>query len=155
MPEASCLLAVDLGLKTGLALFSGDGRLVWYRSSNFGTRTRLRQGLGGIIDGVAGLEHLFLEGGGPLADIWLKEADRRALRVTRVGAESWRQRLLLDRDQRSGALAKRTAGVLARRVISWSGARRPTSLRHDAAEAILLGLYGVLQLGWLEKNPLE
>lgn len=38
-------------------------------------------------------------------------------------------------------------------MIDWSGARRPTSLRHDAAEAIMIGLWGVLHLGWLVPSP--
>ena len=44
---------------------------------------------------------------------------------------------------------------LARRVIEWSNAPRPTSLRHDAAEAILIGLWGVLQAGQLPRLPTE
>jgi hypothetical protein len=50
-------------------------------------------------------------------------------------------------------LAKRRAIEMARRVIEWSDAPRPTSLRHDAAEAILIGLFGVLELGWLDRLP--
>jgi hypothetical protein len=38
-------------------------------------------------------------------------------------------------------------------VIDWSGAARPTSLRHDAAEAVLVGLWGVIDAGWLEGPP--
>ncbi|MFP2902614.1 hypothetical protein ACLEQD_40940, partial [Corallococcus sp. 4LFB] len=56
---------------------------------------------------------------------------------------------------RSGALAKDAADGLARRVIDWSHAPRPTSLRHDAAEAILLGLWGALEVGWLAQVPVE
>jgi hypothetical protein len=51
---------------------------------------------------------------------------------------------------RSGTQAKDVADRLARRVIEWSAAARPTSLRHDAAEAILAGLWGVKELGWLD-----
>jgi hypothetical protein len=47
------------------------------------------------------------------------------------------------------------AADLARRVIAWSNATRPTSLRHDAADAILIGLWSVLELGWLETLPDE
>ena len=47
-----------------------------------------------------------------------------------------------------------TGWLLARQVIEWSGARRPTSLRHDAAEAILVGLWAVLQEGWLDHSPI-
>ena len=70
-----------------------------------------------------------------------------------MSAETWRELFLLPRDQQSGAQAKLVAARLARRVIEWSGAPRPTSLRHDAAEAILVGLWGVLNAGWLRRLP--
>jgi hypothetical protein len=53
---------------------------------------------------------------------------------------------------RSTRVAKRTAAEVARRIIEWSGAPRPTSLRHDAAEAILIGLWGAIVLGWLDRR---
>lgn len=71
-----------------------------------------------------------------------------------ASAEDWRASLLYPREQRSGIDAKRTADVLARRVIEWSRAPRATSLRHDAAEAILIGFWGALSLGWLASVPL-
>lgn len=147
------LLAVDLGLTTGLALYGPDGRLCWYRSKNFGTTARLRRGAAGLLEEIPGLAWLVLEGGGSLADIWEREAERRQLDVLRVSAEVWRRQFLYDRQQRSAALAKRAAGSLARQVIEWAGAPRPTSLRHDTAEAIMVGLWGVLQVGWLAEPP--
>jgi hypothetical protein len=149
------LLAVDLGLKTGLALYGEDGRLLWYRSHNFGTTERLRRGAHGILRELTGVSAMVIEGGGNLAVVWEKEAQLRGIAVRRVGAEVWRQVFLLPREQRTGGDAKRHAGEMARRVIDWSGAARPTSLRHDAAEAILIGLWGVLQLGWLSSLPKE
>ena len=110
------LLAVDLGLKTGLALFGENGKLIWYRSHNF------------------------IEGGGNLATVWEKEAERRGLAWHQIGAGEWRQLLLYSREQRSGPEAKKHAGEFARKVIEWSGTAHPTSLRHDAAEAIMIGL---------------
>jgi hypothetical protein len=149
------LLAVDLGLRTGLACYNQDGRLTWYRSHNFGSTARLRRGVPGILGGVSDLAWLVVEGGGPLADIWEHEALRRQVSVRRVSAETWRQQLLYPREQRSGLQAKQSADDLARRVIIWSGAPRPTSLRHDAAEAILIGLWGVIDVGWLERLPAD
>jgi hypothetical protein len=147
------LLAVDLGLRTGWALYGQDGRLQWYRSHNFGTATRLRRAVRGLLDERPGLTWLVLEGGGHLADIWKREAERRRIRVRQIGAEVWRQMFLLPRQQRRGSQAKASAGILAKRVIAWSNARRPTSLRDDAAEAILIGLWGVLDVGWLTEVP--
>lgn len=147
------LLAVDLGLRTGLALYAGDGRLLWYRSQNFGSQARLRRAVHGLLGGIPDLAWVVLEGGGPLAEIWEKEAGKRGVAVLRIAAERWRERLLLVREQRTGKQAKHSADELARRVIDWSGAPRPTSLRHDAAEAVLVGLWGVLEVEWLERVP--
>ncbi len=147
------LLAVDLGLRTGLALYGQDGRLQWYRSHNFGTAARLRRAVRGLLDDIPGLTWLVLEGGGHLADIWKREAERRRIRVRQISAEVWRQLLLLPRQQRRGSQAKASAGDMAKRIIVWSNARRPTSLRDDAAEAILIGLWGTLDIGWLTEVP--
>ena len=149
------LLAVDLGLRTGLALFGADGRLRWYRSQNFGTATRLRRAVHGLLRETPGVRWLVLEGGGNLAEIWTREGERTGLTVVRIPAERWRETLLYTREQRSGAQAKHHAGELARRVIDWSAAPRPTSLRHDTAEAVLVGLWGALHVGLLEQVPPE
>jgi len=147
------LLAVDVGLRCGLALYGRDGRLRWYRSTNFGSASRLRRGSEPLLAGIPGLDRLVLEGGGPLAEIWQKGAQRLGIPWQQVSADQWRRRLLLDRDRRSGRQAKQRADDLAREVIAWSRAAAPTSLRHDAAEAILVGLDAVIGLGWLERPP--
>jgi hypothetical protein len=149
------LLAVDVGLRTGLAFYHREGRLLRYRSQNFGSALRLRRGVRRLLAETPGLLRLVLEGGGPLGEIWSREAQRRDLPVRRVSAEEWRERLLLPRERRSGARAKDSAGEMARKVIDWSGAAQPTSLRHDAAEAILIGLWGLLDAGWLVELPRE
>jgi len=147
------LLAVDIGIRTGLALFGDDGRLRWYRSHNLGAKSRLRRAVPGIIGDSPDLEWLVLEGGGDLADVWRREAERQGVGVIDTTAEEWRRLLLHPRQQRNGAEAKQHADALARRVIGWSGARKPTSLRHDAAEAILAGLAGAIEVGWLPGVP--
>ncbi len=149
------LLAVDLGLRTGLALYGADGRLRWYRSQHFGSNARLKRGAYGLLSELGEVRHLVVEGGGDLADLWTKEGERRGLQVRRVDAGTWRRVLLYPRERRAGADAKAHADRLARRVIEWSGAARPTSLRHDAAEAILVGLWGVIGAGWLPGVPAE
>lgn len=143
-PPSTVLLAVDCGLKTGLALYELSGRLLWYRSHNFGSHARLKKAVWQILTKTAGLTHLVVEGGGPLAEIWLKEGEKRQLQVTQVQAIRWRKDLLLPRQQRSGKQAKQVADELARGIIEKSGAAKPTSLRHDAAEAILVGWWFIL-----------
>lgn len=149
------LLAIDLGLKTGLACFDKDGRLCWYRSQNFGSRTRLRKAASSILKDATTIEVLAIEGGGDIAVPWIHEAERRGLQILQVQAHAWRKHLLLERHQRNGPDAKKYADKLARRVIEWSGAKNPTSLRHDAAEAICTGLWAVHELGWLKNLPVE
>lgn len=144
------LLAVDLGLRTGLALYGADARLSWYRSQHYANRTSLRRGVHGLLDACPEVLHLVLEGGGPIAEIWARDARRRGILVRQIAAEDWRRRFLDPRDQRGRDRSKHSADVLARRIIEWSGAPRPTSLRHDAAEAIVIGLWGVLEIGWLQ-----
>jgi hypothetical protein len=147
------LLAIDVGVKTGLALYGQDGKLRWYGSHNFGSATRLRHGVPTVLHNTPHLACLILEGGGPLADVWKREAERRQIVVRQISAEVWRAHFLYPRQQRRGTQAKAHAMEMARRVIAWSQARRPTSLRDDAAEAILIGLWGALELGWLEHLP--
>lgn len=149
------LLAVDLGVRTGLAVYGADGRLLRYRSQNFGSAARLRRALPALLEAERDLAWLVMEGGGPLADAWTREAARRGLAMLQISAEDWRHDLLYPREQRSGPQAKSIADGLARRVIEWSRAPRPTSLRHDAAEAILIGFWGVLEVGWLAEMPHE
>lgn len=142
------LLAVDLGLKAGLACYGPDGRLAWYRSTSFGTFTRLKRGIPSVLDEVPGLSLLALEGDRHMAELWSKLAEKRGARTLIVRPEQWRERLLLPRQRRSGADAKQTALSVARQVIEESGAKRPTSLNDDVAEAILIGRYGVMLAGW-------
>ena len=66
------LLAVDLGLKSGLALFNRDGTLAWYRSHNFGSRERLKRGIPGILETIPDISAIVMEGGGNLATVWEK-----------------------------------------------------------------------------------
>jgi hypothetical protein len=147
------LLSVDLGYRTGLALFGDDGRLRWYRSHNLGNVRRLRRAVERVLADLDGLVWIVVEGDRRLAEIWRRAARRRGIEVHAVAPEEWRSRLFLDRQVRTATIAKRHAGMLARQVIEWSDAPRPTSLRSDAAEAILIGLWGVLELGWLTDLP--
>jgi len=151
----SALLAVDLGLKAGFAHFGRDGRLQSYRSQNYGKPSRLKRGAHGVLDEHPDLSWIVLEGDRDLADAWRAEAKKRGMRSGWIQAHAWRKRLLNPSQRRSGSDAKEAADVLARKVITWSEAPAPTSLRHDAAEAICIGLWAVLDLGWLDSLPHE
>jgi hypothetical protein len=149
----AALLAVDLGLRTGLALYDRCGKLRWYRSQNYGNMARLRRAVHGLLETIPDLELILLEGGGDIAALWEREASRRGVAVIRISAEIWRRRILHPREQRSGTTAKNRSRDLARKIIEWSGVRLLKSLRHDTAEAILIGLWGALHTGWLTRLP--
>lgn len=135
------LLAIDLGLRCGWAAFDGTGRLLGYGSRHFGNRAALRKAIPQILGQYPQLRSLIVEGGGDLFVPWEKEAARRGILLRQVMGEVWRESILRPSQRTTGADAKEAADDLARKVIERSGARRPTSLRHDAAEAILVGVW--------------
>jgi hypothetical protein len=135
------LLAVDLGLRCGWAAFDEAGRLLDYGSRHFGNRSVLRKAVPQILSQYAGLRRLVVEGGGELFIPWKKEAERRGIAVRQVMGDVWRRDLLNPSQHRSGKDAKEAADKVAREVIERSDAKRPTSLMHDAAEAILVGVW--------------
>lgn len=149
------LLAIDLGLRSGFALYERDGRLVRFFSRSFASISTLKRAAFGVLGDLGPLELVIVEGDRVLGEVWLKAAEKRGARGMFVSPERWRSVLLYAREQRSGKDAKKNADALARAVIEWSKAPRPTSLRHDAAEAILIGLWGVVELGWLDEVPAE
>ena len=147
------LLAVDLGLRAGFAWYDEAGRLQSYRSTNFGSNARLKQGAYRMMREHPELSWVVLEGDPALAEAWMRHAKKQRAHSQCISASAWRKKLLTPSQRRSGSEAKAAADALARRVIEWSGAPRPTSLRHDAAEAICIGLWSVLNLGWLDERP--
>lgn len=150
--DPPALLAIDLGLRTGLASFAGDGRLRWYRSQNFGTVGRLKRG---VLEIVRGHRLVVAEGDRNLGRIWERAAFRVGASFRLTSAEEWRPTLLLPRERRTGRLAKTHADPLARRIIAWSGLTRPTALRHDAAEAIAMGMWAALESALVDELPDE
>ncbi|MFO8076679.1 MAG: hypothetical protein R6T85_11250 [Egibacteraceae bacterium] len=140
--EGSGLLAIDLGLRTGIARFGPDGRLVAYRSQHFGSAAALRRGALRVLR-EWGLPALLVLEGGSYAEAWQRAAGRVDVAVRITTAEVWREGLLTPTERRDAVRAKAAAGRHARQVIAAGGLSRPHSLRHDAAEAICLGAWAV------------
>lgn len=139
------LLAVDLGKRMGLAYFGDQGQLCWYRSFHVGSRESLKGLIWGQLSQIKDLTHLVMEGDAALARLWENAAKKRfePLLVRVIGADVWRKTMLLPREQRSGAEAKAAAIARARACIMASqSAPGSKALRHDTAEAIMIGLWG-------------
>ena len=147
------LLAVDVGLHTGLALYNRDCRLLWYRSHHLADQQKLKRLIAKLLRSTPLPTHIYLEGGGPLAELWQREAVKLERDLVQLQADRWRQRLFYARQHKNSGVAKQQAREMAARVIHLLGNKKPTGLRHDTAEAILVGLYGLLDLGWLERWP--
>jgi len=137
----------------GLAVYARDGQLVRYRSTHFPNVGALKKALPRVLDEAPGLAWLVCEGDRHYRTIWSRLAEKRGARVMWASAESWRGVMLAPWERTDGAQAKASAERLARQVIEVSGAKRPTSLTHDVAEAILIGLWGALEVGWIAALP--
>jgi glutamate-1-semialdehyde aminotransferase len=128
--EKSRFLGVDLGLATGIAVYNRD-------------------------DEIAHVHSVILEGGGDLAEVWQRAAVHRGIHLRIVQAHHWRARFFYPREHRSGPEAKAHAIKMAAQVVDWSETRGVSgaSLGHDAAEAVMVGLFGVIDAGWLADPP--
>lgn len=144
----SALLAVDAGVRTGLALLDRDGRILWCRSHNLGNTARLKKAAARVLYELPALEYLIVEGGGQTAGIWEHAAARRGLPCMLVQAQDWRADFLLPRQMASGNKAKAAACALVAAILRREGWSSPTTPGHDAAEAALVGLWAAVRLGW-------
>ena len=153
--EKSKFVGVDLGLATGIAVYNRDGRLEAVRSRHFQSRDALRAAAGAILDEIPHVQSVILEGGGELAEVWQRAAAHRGIHLRVVQAHEWRSRFFYPREHRNGPEAKEHAVKMAAQVLAWSETRGVSagSLGHDAAEAIMVGLFGVHEAGWLAELP--
>lgn len=152
--EKSSFVGVDLGLATAFAVYDRDGRLTGVRSRRFQSKDALRAAAGAILDEIPHVHSVILEGGGDLAESWQRAAAHRGIHLRIVQAHEWRRMFLYERERRDGAQAKAHAVRLAAQVVEWSAAKGVSAqMGHDAAEAILVGLFGVVEAGWLKDPP--
>ena len=141
----------DLGLKTGFAVYDATGALVSYRASRFPSFAAMKKAAWGVLESYAPLAHVVVEGDKNIAAIWRKAAEKQGLSFRTVSAETWREDVLLPRERRDAASAKKAAADLAEQLIRKSRAPAPTGiLTSDVAEAVLIGRWSAAQLGWLQ-----
>jgi len=139
------LLAIDAGLHCGYAMFDlASTSLLWYRSHNYGQLARLRRGVSTLVSQELPIAVMVVEGGGNVAEPWLKVADFHCIPLVQIHAEAWRSDILYAREQRSGAEAKRAAQHYAQQRMEHAKvAYHYNQVRHDAAEAILIGEWAI------------
>jgi predicted phosphodiesterase len=162
------LLSVDLGLKSGIALFTNDGSLVRYEQFLF-QRETLQADAQKLIkewedeanEEMSGEEkqskitHIAIEGADTLIlKYWTEAAPQMS--ILRVSPEEWRSEMLTNKEKASGSDSKAAARLIARQVVSDFGTmdQHKGKFPTDVAEAVVMGSYVAGKLGWITRNPL-
>jgi hypothetical protein len=153
--EHRCLLAVDLGLRTGTAVFDRNGSVVAVDTWRFHDPESLDLGLKEILT-AHNITHVVIEGEDrKLFYIWRRAIEKfEGVHLARVVADDWRRMLLSKKEMRDARKAKSAAGLIAKQVLKDNEDLRDKKLSSDAAEALLVGRYAVRVLGWItSKEP--
>ena len=165
------LLAVDLGLKSGVALYNKQGKLLRYEQHLF-NRDKLDDEIKAIVEGWESdiqssdtmsssneepwtVTKIALEGGDvAIFNAW--DSAAKDISITRVSPEEWRFHLLSEKERISGAASKAAARLIARQVVSDFGimGNHEGKFKTDVAEAVLLGFYVCKKLGWISRDPI-
>ena len=149
------LLSIDHGLRFGWALFNQEGDLSAYGSQKCGKPRQLKRLAQQCVDNLPKGSLLVVEGGGPLCTYWSKAAHRSSISFEQVAAEEWRFSLCPERVQRTSSELKQWAIIEASRQLRLLKAQRIKALRHDTAEAILVGMWALQKFEWcLPKSQL-
>jgi len=163
------LVAVDLGLKSGVALYSSDGILLRYEQFHF-EKDSLAETVKSLVENWESaanaiavthddeegtrlpyrVTHIALEGAnGYMLQAW---SDARPdLSILRVPPEEWRADLLLEKERTSGSNAKAASRLIARQVVDDFGSmsKHEGKFPTDVAEAVCMGFYVGRKLGWM------
>ena len=158
--DVSYLLAVDLGLRTGVSIFDSSGKLLSFEDFLFASTEDLLQGAVSLIARWeerlnTKITHIAIEG----SDIMLWKAWMEAATSERhllsVKPSDWRNDLLLPKEQSNGLTAKAASRLIARQIVADHGVMPvpETEFQTDAAESILLGLHVARRLNWIVGEP--
>jgi hypothetical protein len=168
-PVNELLMAVDLGLKSGVSLFNCQGELVRYEQFYFEKETlqKTAQNLIATWEQDVNIEteeestslpskvtHIAIEGAdGYMLRAWADAAPHQS--ILRVSPEEWRSDLLLAKESTSGANSKAAARLIARQVVQDFGVMEAHTGKFptDVAEAVVMGLYVARKLGWITREP--
>jgi hypothetical protein len=123
--------------------------MLWFKSQNFGNKARLKKAIPWILNLEDEIDYIVIEGGGPLRKLWDAQLEKRNISVMNIMAEDWRKDLLLDREQRKGKNAKAYAIRYAENYLTKTALKKTSELNVNAAEAILIGIWAMKKLGWI------
>jgi len=174
------LLAVDLGLRMGAAMFNEQGKVIRYEQFHFDCADDLHEHIPVLFENWEeeankvtdtekeierwSLTHVAIEGGDvTLLDAWRSAVETddyaalprggRGARLHTVRPEEWRADLLTKKERTSGRKAKEAARLIARQVVGDYGfAEHEGKFKTDVAEAVTLGFHMSRRLGWMQSN---
>ncbi|GAX11061.1 hypothetical protein FisN_24Lh002 [Fistulifera solaris] len=161
--QRDMLLAVDLGLRTGLSLFNDEGKLLRFDNFQFESPEQLLRAARSVLSSWEEdvketdergrrwkISKIAIEGGDPpLRDAW-HEAAEGGRSILHVRPEEWRADLLLTKEKMDGEKAKSASRLIARQIVSdYGDFDFEGKFQTDMAESILLGLHVARRLGWI------
>lgn len=160
------LVAVDLGFRTGLALYSEHGHLLEYEHAIYESIEDLEAGcLKMIAEWESKYQHynseqyhitkVAIEGADvALRGLWKYIAeDILHCPLLLVKPEEWRADLLLAKERASGEAAKEASRLIARQLVAEYGGRlHKGKFPTDVAEAVLLGYHVSRRLEWIPRK---
>lgn len=160
---AELLMAIDLGLNTGISLFSHDGRLLKYTQHSSASPEALRDDMSALMNdwetwannqaSNQTITRVAVEGADVvLRNIWRDLADDKFLLF--VKPEQWRSELLIDKEKTSRTNLKSAARAIAKQIIADYGTDGPHQgkIQTDVADSVCTGFYVARRLGWIVRE---
>jgi hypothetical protein len=130
VPPSSVLLSVDLGLRSGFALYNSTGHLISFAHHRFDTLENLKASVLvelSTLSKLYNLNHFVLEGDAVYGSIWTSainqfaaDNEKNAVIIFIAPAE-WRDRLLTRKERKSGKDAKCASRLISRQIMWRSG----------------------------------
>ena len=168
----SALLSVDLGLRSGFAIYDNEGTLTTAFGRRFESQSNIDASINEVLVDVTrnySITHYVLEGDNVLQKAW-REAiatfigtEQTTVEIITVSPAEWRAQMLMKKEAESGSSAKAAARLIARQIMWRAGLVDEYSTKPmdtDVAEAILIGYYATrTKLNWTgedkKKNPYQ
>ena len=167
---STALLSVDLGLRSGFAVYDNEGTLRTAFGRHFVSQSNIEASINEVLVNVTrnySITHYVLEGDNILQKTW-REAiatftgtEHSTVEILTVSPAEWRAQMLMKKEAESGSSAKAAARLIARQIMWRAGLVDEYSTQAmdtDVAEAILIGYYATrTKLNWTgegqKKNP--
>lgn len=130
VPPSSVLLSVDLGLRSGFALYNSTGQLISFAHHRFDTLLNLKTSILvelSSLSKIYNLNHFVLEGDAVFGSIWTSAINQFAAEneknvvIIYIAPAEWRDRLLTSRERKSGKDAKCASRLISRQIMWRSG----------------------------------